>query len=71
MPAADATYSVPNYEKAGGAIWHVGGTLELGNSIVIAVNAGGVPVWSGVPTADPHVVGALWANTGVLTLSAG
>jgi hypothetical protein len=26
---------------------------------------------TGVPTADPHVVGQLWANSGVLTVSAG
>lgn len=24
-----------------------------------------------LPTADPHVVGALWANSGVVTVSAG
>lgn len=26
---------------------------------------------AGLPTADPHVVGALWKNAGVLTVSAG
>ena len=26
---------------------------------------------SGVPTADPHVAGVVWSNSGVLTLSAG
>lgn len=26
---------------------------------------------AGVPTADPHVVGRVWANSGVLTVSAG
>jgi hypothetical protein len=24
-----------------------------------------------IPTADPHVVGELWANSGILTISAG
>lgn len=26
---------------------------------------------TGVPTADPHVVGQVWADAGVLTVSAG
>lgn len=26
---------------------------------------------SAIPTADPHVVGRVWANSGVLTISAG
>lgn len=70
MPAPDTSYDTANYRKTGGAIWHIGGTLELGNAIVVTVT-GGVPIFTGVPTADPHVVGALWANTGVLTISAG
>jgi len=28
-------------------------------------------IWTGVPTSDPLSVGALWSNSGVLTLSAG
>lgn len=26
---------------------------------------------SAIPTADPHIVSALWANAGILTVSAG
>lgn len=39
----------------------------------IAGNYGGPMVVqiTGLPTADPHLVGALWANAGVLTVSAG
>lgn len=70
MPAPDSSYSTPNYRKIGGAIWHIGGTLELGNAIVVTV-VGGVPLFTGIPTADPHVVGALWNNAGVVTISAG
>lgn len=70
MPARDKTIDTLNYRQVGGALWHIGGTLELGDAIVITV-AGGVPIITGVPTADPHVVGALWNNAGVLTISAG
>lgn len=29
------------------------------------------PMGSNLPTADPHKVGAVWRNSGVLTVSAG
>ena len=35
------------------------------------LTASGVVIFSGLPTADPHVVGQLWSNAGVLTVSAG
>lgn len=35
------------------------------------LSASGVVIFSGLPTADPHVVGQLWSNAGVLTVSAG
>ena len=28
-------------------------------------------LWTGIPTADPHVVGKIWSNAGVVTISAG
>lgn len=31
----------------------------------------GPVVMTGLPTSDPHVVGHLWANSGVVTVSAG
>lgn len=36
------------------------GTVTLGSTVVASL-----------PTADPHVVGQLWANAGVVTVSAG
>ena len=35
------------------------------------LTASGTVILSGLPTADPHVVGQLWSNSGVLTVSAG
>lgn len=49
-----------NYAEQGGAVWNVGGTLNI--------LAGGAII---LPTADPHVSGALWNNAGTLTISAG
>lgn len=60
----DATYQTKVYEKQGG------------NEVVVAsggqltVESGGLVVVT-LPTADPHVVGQLWANSGVVTVSAG
>ena len=46
-----------------------------GNSLVIgAVTftvSGSNVIVTGLPTSDPAVAGALWSNTGVLTVSAG
>lgn len=35
------------------------------------LSASGVVILSDLPTADPEVVGQLWNNAGVLTVSAG
>lgn len=35
------------------------------------LSASGVVIFSDLPTADPEVVGQLWNNTGVVTVSAG
>lgn len=47
-----------------------GGTLSLGASVTLAVSGANVVI-TGLPTSDPSVAGALWSNSGVLTLSAG
>lgn len=49
-----------NFQKPGGAEWVVGGKLTI--------LAGGAVI---IPTADPHVAGALWNNAGTVTVSAG
>lgn len=46
------------------------GSFVLGD-LTITVDASGNVIFTGLPTADPSVAGALWSNTGVLTLSAG
>ncbi len=50
-----------------GAAGSVAGSLSLTN-----LKAAGSQIdFTGVPASDPHVVGRLWANSGVLTVSAG
>lgn len=71
MAARDKSYDTPNYRQIGGSNWHVGGTLELGDLVTVTINAAGQAIWSGLPTADPHVVGMIWNSAGALTLSAG
>ena len=46
-----------------------GGAIALGGTVTATITAGDV-ILSGVPTSDPGVTGALWANSNVLTLSA-
>ena len=47
-------------------------TSTLGTATSITdLTASGTVIFSGLPTADPHVVGQLWSNSGVLTVSAG
>lgn len=35
------------------------------------LTATGTVILSGLPTSDPSVAGAIWSNSGVLTVSAG
>ena len=44
-----------------------GGALNLGASVTLTVSGANVII-SGLPTSDPGVTGALWSNSGVLTL---
>lgn len=54
-------------EKHTGVVTADGLTLTA-NSVITAQ---GHLLVSGLPTTDPHVVGALWANAHVVTVSAG
>ena len=64
MPTAAAVpksgYNTENRQEIGGAVWVIGanGQLIVQGAIVL-------------PTADPHIVGALWNNAGTVTVSAG
>jgi len=49
----------------GGKIRFTDPANQPGSVMPAVVNA------AALPTADPHIVGHLWADTGVLTVSAG
>jgi hypothetical protein len=51
-------------------VFEVGSKLLLG-SVTITIDASGNAIATGLPTADPHVAGALWNSSGALTVSAG
>ena len=40
------------------------------NASVANLTASGTVILSGLPTSDPNVAGAIWSNSGVITLSA-
>jgi hypothetical protein len=42
-----------------------------GSAVDLTLSASGNIIMSGLPTSDPTVAGALWNNSGVLTVSAG
>ena len=48
----------------------VDATLGASTSVT-NLTASGIVIFSGLPTADPHVAGQVWSNSGVLTVSAG
>lgn len=49
-----------------------GGSSIIDNNDGKGINIGnGNLIMSGLPTSDPHVVGKLWKNSNVLTVSAG
>lgn len=50
------------YKKEGGA------ELVVASGGKITIQTGGALI---LPSADPHVVGALWNNAGTVTVSAG
>jgi hypothetical protein len=66
------SYESKVYKEQGGNRQTVapGGSLKVGNAIFTA-NAAGQVIVTGLPTANPNVAGALYSNSGVLTISAG
>lgn len=66
------SYEPKVYKDTGGnrQVFSSGGVLKLGNA-VFTVNAAGQVIVTGLPTANPAVAGALWSNSGVLTVSTG
>ena len=52
--------------ESGGSI-----EFEIGTTDVLLTSNGTYVIATGIPAADPVVLGALWNNSGVLTLSAG
>ena len=56
---------------SGGAITLAdGATLDLGAGVALTISGTAV-VLTGLPASDPAAAGALWSNSGVLTISAG
>lgn len=66
------SYSTKVYMERGGDKQVVadGGSIELGASVTLSVSGTNVLI-TGLPTSDPSVAGALWSNSGALTVSAG
>lgn len=66
------SYNTKVYREVGGDSLVVapGGSIDF-NGVAFSVGAAGELVITGLPSADPHVAGQLWANSGVLTVSAG
>lgn len=66
------SYQPKVYKEQGGDRETVaaGGSIKIGNAIFTA-NAAGQVIVTGLPTANPSVAGALYSNSGVLTISAG
>ncbi len=72
MATYDTSYSTKIYMDKGGnrQVAAPGGAIQIGEA-TFTVNAAGHVVLTGLPTADPHVAGAMWTNSSVLTISAG
>lgn len=65
-------YSTKVYHEIGGdrMVVEPGGAVKIG-AVVFTVAADGNVIITGLPTAEPAAVGALYSNSGVLTLSNG
>lgn len=59
---ADSTYVTKIQETDGG------NTIVVASGGKISIENGGIII---LPTADPHVAGALWNSAGTITVSAG
>ena len=66
------SYSAKVYRKEGGdsLVLDPGGKIVFGD-ITFTIDADGNVIVTGIPTAEPAAVGALYSNAGVLTLSNG
>lgn len=66
------SYEPKVYRELGGNRQTIapGGSLKLGNA-VLAVDAAGRVIITGLPTSDPDVAGALWSDAGALKVSSG
>ena len=65
-------YNTKVHGKVGGdeMVVEVGGKITIGG-VAITCDAAGNLIFTGLPTADPTVAGALWNSSGVLHVSAG
>lgn len=70
---ADETYNTKVYIEQGGDVLALkpGASIKLGDSVTLTINAANRVIITGLPTVNPSVAGALYSNSGVLTLSAG
>jgi hypothetical protein len=66
----DNTYQPKVHIKQGGDTQVIkdGGSLELGDSVSIAVSGTNI-ILTGLPTSDPGIAGALYVNNKFLKLS--
>ncbi|GMG82590.1 hypothetical protein LNKW23_18030 [Paralimibaculum aggregatum] len=66
------SYNAKVHNEQGGDALAVadGGSLKLGTSVTLSVSGTSV-VLTGLPTSDPSEAGALWVNSGVLSVSSG
>ena len=48
-----------------------GGTFTIESGGTLTLDSGGTLALTGIPTSDPGVDGQVWANSNVLTVSAG
>ena len=77
---ANTTFSGPVRSEGGFQVISINATTgtvttnaTYGASATVAnlTASGSVIKLTGLPTSDPNVAGAIWSNTGVLTVSAG
>ena len=69
---ADKTYQTKVYLEQGSErlVLKSGGKIAVGDTIERTTEGTNLVI-SGLPTADPSVDGALWSDSGVVTVSAG
>lgn len=67
-----STYNTKVHIEQGGEtlVLEDGASLSLGADVTLTIDGTDIVI-TGLPTSDPSVAGALYSNSGVLTLSAG